>query len=156
MRATADALSRAPFVPSASDRIDPKWTGTDTRHLGQLMKDFPNFASLGAIGPDLFFFLPDFRDNNKIQLSSVLVVILRFLDGLYKTLDPYISKYEKYLGPIGEDTGEEISRLTGGLSEAVGNIGGELASIHHCAGRLRYQSRRSVRVFLAGSQPGAG
>lgn len=129
MRAVADALSRAPFVPSASDRINPKWTGMDTVHLGQLMKDHPNFASLGAIGPDLFFFLPDFRDQGHIEVSSILVVILRFLEGLYATLDPFISKYEKYLGPVGEDTGEEISRLTGGLSETVGKIAGELSSI---------------------------
>ena len=46
----------------------------DTVHLGQLMKDHPNFASLGAIGPDLFFFLPDFRDIKKIETSSIQVV----------------------------------------------------------------------------------
>jgi hypothetical protein len=109
--------------------VDPKWTGLDTVHLGQLMKDHPNFASLGAIGPDLFFFLSDFRDVEHVKLSSVLVVILKFLNELYGALDPYITKYEKYLGPVGEDTGEEISRLTGGLSEAVGNIAGELSSI---------------------------
>jgi len=129
MRAAAEALTRTPYVPATSDRINTKWTGRDTLELGRLMKEHPNFASLGAIGPDLFFFLPDFRDQGKIELSSILVVVLRFLEGLYKTLDPYISKYEKYLGPIGEDTGEEISRLTGGLSESVGAIAGELSGI---------------------------
>jgi hypothetical protein len=93
------------------------------------MKDHPNFASLGAIGPDLFFFLPDFRDEKGLPLSSVLVSVLRFLEDLYKTLDPYIDKYEKYLGPISENMGEEISRLTGGLSETVSNVAGELVSI---------------------------
>jgi len=129
MRAAAEALSRTPYLPGPSKRIDVRWTGRDTMELGRLLKDHPNFASLGAIGPDLFFFLPDFHDQKKIELSSILVVVLRFLEELYQSLDPYISKWEKYLGPIGEDTGEEISRLTGGLSESVGGIAGELSSI---------------------------
>ena len=129
MRAATEALNKGPFVPTKSKRINIEWTGADTRQLGQLMKDHPNFASFGAIGPDLFFFLPDFRDQGPLQLSSVLVAVLRFLEDLYKKLDPYISKYEKYLGPISENMGEEISRLTGGLSEVVSNVAGELASI---------------------------
>jgi hypothetical protein len=48
-------------------------------------------GAMGAMGPDLFFFLPDFRDVGDVELSSVLV--------------------------------------TGGLSESVGDITGELASI---------------------------
>ena len=44
-------------------------------------------------------------------------------------MDPYVSKWQQYLGPISEDTGEEMSRLTGGLSETVGDITGELSSL---------------------------
>ena len=93
------------------------------------MLDHPNYTAMGAVGPDLFFFLPDFRDQEGIAVSSVLVKVLEFVEGLYDALDPYVAKYEKYLGPIGEDTAEELSRLTGGLSESVGNIAGELSSI---------------------------
>jgi hypothetical protein len=64
-----------------------------------------------------------------IPISSVLVTVLNFLEDIYAALDPYISKWEQYLGPISEDTGEEISRLTGGLSETVSDITGELSSI---------------------------
>ena len=32
----------------------------------------------------------------------------------------YIETYQHYLGPISEDTAEEMSRLMGGLSEIVG------------------------------------
>lgn len=34
-----------------------------------------NFAALGAIGPDPSFFLPDFRDEHGIAISSVLVSV---------------------------------------------------------------------------------
>jgi hypothetical protein len=133
MRHVANRLSGDIFKPPKSDRIDPNWTGADTKGLGLLMKEHPNFASLGAIGPDLFFFLPDFRDEKvdgtTISVSSVLTTVLNFLEGLYKALDPYVTLYEKYLGPISEDQAEEWSRLTGGLSEIVSNVTGDLSSI---------------------------
>ncbi len=58
--------SRRPFAPARSTRIDPTWTGANTVALGQLMQSHPDFASLGAIGPELFFFLPDFRRSKGI------------------------------------------------------------------------------------------
>jgi hypothetical protein len=107
----------------------PNAHGIDPSELARLLTDHPNFAALGAIGPDLFFFLPDFRDRNGVQLSSVLVGVLDFLDQLYQVLDPFIAKYNRFLGPLEENLEEEISRLTGGLSEAVGNVLGELQDI---------------------------
>ncbi len=116
--------------------IDPAWTGADPKDLGKYMTEHPNFAAIGAIGPDLFFFLPDFRNLNpanvkdlSIPTATVLMNILGFLESAYAALDPYLSKWEHYLGPISEDTGEEMSRLTGGLSETVGDISGELGGI---------------------------
>lgn len=129
MRHAALRLARGRFAVKGSDRIDASWVGADPQQLGDLLRQHANFASLGAIGPDLFFFLPDFRDSHGIKVSSVLVTILNFLEDLYGAIDPYISKYEQYLGPISEDQGEEMSRLTGGLSEIVGNITGDLSSI---------------------------
>lgn len=129
MRHVGRDLARDNYLPIRSGRIDPAWTGADTRDLGQLLTDHPNFASLGAVGPDLFFFLPDFRDEHGIVVSSVLITVLDFIEEVYDAIDPYISKWEHYLGPISEDTAEELSRLTGGLSESVGNIAGELSGI---------------------------
>lgn len=129
MRHAAAELGKGPYYPAGSDRINPRWDGANPAQLGQILQQHANFASLGAIGPDLFFFLPDFRDEHGISISSVLIKVLDFVEGIYDILDPYISKWEHYLGPISEDTAEELSRLTGGLSESVGDIVGELASI---------------------------
>ncbi|HUL76040.1 MAG TPA: zinc dependent phospholipase C family protein [Vicinamibacteria bacterium] len=129
MRHAALRLASGRFEIRGSERVNSKWTGLDPRLVGRLIHDHPNFASLGAIGPDLFFFLPDFRDEGGVQISSVLVTVLKFLEDVYGAMDPYISKWEHYLGPISEDTAEEMSRLTGGLSETVGDIAGELSSI---------------------------
>ena len=129
MRHAARSLADKPYAPRRSKRINPRWTGLDVSDLGKIMREHPNYAALGAIGPDLCFFLPDFRDVNGFPLSSVLVKVLEYLDEVYSALDPYISKWEHYLGPISEDNAEEMSRLTGGLSETVGDIAGELSSI---------------------------
>ena len=133
MRAVAKRLAAEGYAPQKSERIDPSWKGADVKRLGQIMQERSNFAALGAIGPDLFFFLPDFRDTKvgpvDIPLSSVLANFVHYLLKLYDAVDPYVTKWEKYLGPITEDTQEEISRLTGGLSEVVGNVAGELSSI---------------------------
>jgi hypothetical protein len=129
MRNAGLRLARGRFEVPRSERINPRWTGLDIRQIGNLLQQNSNFASLGAIGPDLFFFLPDFRNEGGINVSSVLVTVLNFLEGLYSALDPYLSKWEHYLGPISEDTAEEMSRLTGGLSETVGDISGELSGI---------------------------
>src|SRR5262245_14236511 len=104
-RRAADMLA-AGFAPPRSGRIDPVWPGADVAELARRIVDHPNFAALGAIGPDLFFFLPDFRDVGDVQLSSVLVRILEFVEGVYEALDPFIAKFEKYLGPITENAAE--------------------------------------------------
>lgn len=123
------------YEPPASGRIPaPQAAGVDPAELSRLLAEHSNFASIGAIGPDLFFFLPDFRDISiggepPIHLSSVLVGVLNFLMDVYKTLDPFITKYEHYLGPLAENLEEEVSRLTGGLSEAVSDVLGELKNI---------------------------
>lgn len=133
MRAVGKQLADNGYAPQRSERIDPEWQGADPKGLGQLMLDHSNFAALGAIGPDLFFFLPDFKDVGvdpiNVPLSSVLANFVHFLLKVYDAVDPYVSKWEKYIGPIAEDTQEEISRLTGGLSEVVGDVAGELRDI---------------------------
>lgn len=132
-RHTARLLREMGYRPAVrkrgQDTINPAWKGEDPTHLGQFMTDHPNFAAIGAVGPDLFFFVPDFRNEGPIRTSTVLNDVVQFLEDLYAKVDPYISKWEKYIGPISEDTAEEMSRLTGGLSEVVGDITGELSSI---------------------------
>src|SRR2546425_9577901 len=90
MRHAATQLAQNSYQVVGSSYINPTWTGADVRKLGQIMQDHPNFANLGAIGPDLFFFLPDFRNARigcqSIDVSSILITILDFLEKLYADL----------------------------------------------------------------------
>jgi len=126
---TAAQLAKGDYMPVQSARINPAWTGDDVADLGAIMNENPNFAAIGAVGPDLFFFLPDFRDISGVPTASVLIGVLDFLEQVYAAIDPCVSKWEHFIGPISEDTSEELSRLTGDLSSAVGDISGELHEI---------------------------
>jgi hypothetical protein len=86
----------------------------------------PNYYALGAVGPDLFFFLPDFRNH----LASPLIGVVHLLDGMYEKLDTWILEdWERYFGPVGENIEEAISRMTGDLSTMVSDINNGLNSL---------------------------
>ena len=96
------------------------------RDLAMLAATNPNYYALGAVGPDLFFFLPDFRNH----LASPLIGVVHLLDDLYEKLDTWILEdWERYFGPVSENIDEAISRLTGDLSTVVSDILGDLSSL---------------------------
>jgi hypothetical protein len=109
----------------------PAMPGPSPADLAQLASDFPNYYALGAIGPDLFFFLADFRGPGAgAPLSNTLLGVIRFLDDFYAKLDEYFLKYkEEYFDPIAQSVDETISRLSGDLVGAVSRIVGELVTI---------------------------
>lgn len=96
------------------------------KDLAALAAEHPNYYALGAIGPDLFFFLPDFRNH----LASPLIGVMHFLDDIYEKLDTWVLEdWERYIGPISENIDEALSRLTGDLSTTVNTILGDLGSL---------------------------
>ena len=64
--------------PGPNAQLPPELAAIANRHR--------NYFALGAVGPDLFFFLPDFRNN----LASPLIGVMHFLDQLYAALDSWI------------------------------------------------------------------
>jgi hypothetical protein len=97
--------------------------------LVKIARDNPNYYAFGAVGPDLFYFLPDFRPKFGLPMVE-LIKIVEFLDELYAKLDDFIlSKWEHYFGPVNQNLDEAISRLTGDLSTVVSDIMGSLSSI---------------------------
>src|SRR5205085_7734962 len=108
--------------------------GPSPQEIAQLAREHPCYYALGAIGPDLFFFLPDFRavcvGGKRIPLANTLIGITELLDELYKNLDTWILEdWERYFGPGNENTAEAISRMTGDLSTMVSDITGGFSAI---------------------------
>ena len=94
--------------------------------ISSLASAHANYYALGAIGPDLFFMLPDFRNH----LANPLIGVMHFLDDAYEKLDSwFLEDWERYIGPVSENTDEAISRLTGDLSSTVNKVLGDFSAL---------------------------
>jgi hypothetical protein len=112
----------------------PSLDGRTPAELAQIAGDHPSYYALGALGPDLFFFLPDFRSicegGLRVSIANPIIRIVETVDNLYDSFDDWIlSRWEYYLGPIAEDVDEQLSRFTGDLTTLVKDVLGGLASI---------------------------
>jgi hypothetical protein len=100
--------------------------GPPPRDLAQIANAHPSYYAFGAVGPDLFLLLPDFRAG----MAQPLIAVLEFVDDLYEKFDDWFLKYwERYAGPVGENVTELMSRLTGDLTTVVSDIVGQLATV---------------------------
>jgi hypothetical protein len=108
----------------------PKLSGPSPADLAALARKHPNYYALGAVGPDVFFFLPDFRGSiGGFPVGNSLIGVVEFIDKVYDVLDNVVIKrWEEYFGPFGENVEEALSRLTGGMSTVVQDIMGSLVS----------------------------
>ncbi|MEK6791545.1 MAG: zinc dependent phospholipase C family protein [Deltaproteobacteria bacterium] len=111
----------------------PNFSGPTPKELAALAKKHPNYFAFGAVGPDFFALLPDFRSvcllGKRVPIANPLIGVVDFVIEFFEALDPFIEKYERYLGPIAQDIEEAISRSTGDLSSTVSDILGELVSL---------------------------
>lgn len=106
--------------------IFPSVNGPSPRNLAEYAFNHPNYYRLGAVGPDLFFFLPDYRAG----AAKPLIKILETLDDIYAGLDDYIiGPYEHTVGPAAENFTEAINNASGGVVDLVTEILGKLTAI---------------------------
>ena len=82
----------------------------------------PSHVALGAIGPDIFFMLPDFKP----PLGSMLWKLANTVRELFTDWDEiFLGPYESALGPIGDNLADETNALTGGLKDEIEAIFGQ-------------------------------
>ncbi len=79
----------------------------------------PAYVALGAIGPDIFFLLPDFKP----PLGGMLWKLASTVEDLYTWWDDnFLGPYESAIGPIGNNLQDELNALTGGLKDSLEGI----------------------------------
>ncbi len=93
--------------------------GPTPQDLATCIQDYPNYYALGAIGPDLFFFLPDFKGVRGNFVAQVAEWVIKWFDIFDKNV---ITPWEDKFAPISEDQNELVSRLTGGLSDDLAKL----------------------------------
>jgi hypothetical protein len=118
-RQTAERL-RAGQLPLGFG-VDP----AEAQELGELCHTWRNYLALGALGPDLFYMLPDFANTKGCVIRQVIQWVL----DVWEEIDAeFVSRWEKWIEPISTNASQLASQLTGGLSAQLGQILDELAS----------------------------
>lgn len=111
-----------PGIPShilIADLAVDSMTEPRQQSLRRIMADHPEVYHLGAVGPDLFFFAPDFGDWS--------VELVRIVATLYdEIVEPIVELYEKYVEPVvdfvenvAEGVEEVLDEATCGLVEQL-------------------------------------
>jgi hypothetical protein len=97
----------------------------EARDLGEVCHTWRNYLALGAIGPDLFYMLPDYSNTK----GCVIRQVVQWSMDVWATIDSdFISKWEKWISPMSTNNSQLASQLTGGLSVQFAQILDELTS----------------------------
>ncbi|HEY8087803.1 MAG TPA: zinc dependent phospholipase C family protein [Polyangiaceae bacterium] len=86
----------------------------------------PAYVALGAIGPDIFFLLPDFKPPMGSMLWGAMSVVYDF----YNVWDDvYLGPFEDQMGPILDNASDEVNALTGGMLASLSAISTQAFSV---------------------------
>jgi hypothetical protein len=93
------------------DEVVKKLKSTGHGKEAAILERYDDYASLGAMGPDIYFFAPDWNDEIRDFIN--------FIFDVYGILEPFIEFYEDYIEPIEEAVESGVDWLTGGLWEEL-------------------------------------
>jgi hypothetical protein len=116
---TAERLRSGSVPPGLG--VDP----ADARELGEICHTWRNYLALGSLGPDLFYLLPDFADTKGCVIRQVVAWVTKVWEEIDHT---FVSRWEKWIEPISDNSAQLASQLTGGLSQQLAEILDELTS----------------------------
>src|SRR5262245_21763644 len=69
----------------------------EAQALGEACHTWRNYLALGALGPDLFYLLPDFADTKGCVIRQVVQWVL----DVWEVIDrEFVGKWEKWIDPI--------------------------------------------------------
>lgn len=93
--------------------------------LGDAAHVWRNYLAAGAIGPDIFFLLPDFTGTK----GNVLLTFVDWLRDVYELIDEeFMEKWAKWAQPAIDGAGDVLDDLTGGVLGELGQALEELAN----------------------------
>jgi hypothetical protein len=110
-RLTALQLSDATNLP-AELGFDP----TQAQKWGDICHRWRNFLAIGAVGPDMFYLLPDYAGppgNMVLSFFTQLIKVWGILD------EQFIGSWEKWMGPVTANEADLINLFNGGFSNQI-------------------------------------
>jgi hypothetical protein len=93
--------------------------GPSAADISGIAKSNPAYAALGAIGPDIFFLLPDFKP----PVGSMLFGAANTIREIYTWWDDnFLGPWEDQIGPIADNLSDEVDAVTGGLASQLSGL----------------------------------
>lgn len=87
--------------------------------VGDICHRWRNYLALGAIGPDLFYLLPDFANGRGHFIRTMIKWALEVW-GIID--DDFVGKWEEWIVPVSTDADQLASQLTAGLANQFADI----------------------------------
>src|ERR1035441_829589 len=98
--------------------------GLSAAQIGNIAQKHPAYVALGAIGPDIFFLLPDFKP----PVGSMLYGAANTIQELYTWWDTnFLGPWEKEIGPIADNLSDEVAELTQAVQISPDLVGARTA-----------------------------
>jgi hypothetical protein len=86
--------------------------------LGELAHTWRNYLALGALGPDLFYLLPDYSSRG---MGEVIRRVIKTSLEIWEVVDDeFVSHWEKWIDPVSANEADLSAQLSGGLSNQLG------------------------------------
>ena len=98
---------------------------TEAKVIGEMCHTWRNYLALGAIGPDLFYLLPDYTGTGGMVIRDVAKWALDIWEAIDSAL---MAKWEKWIGPGATDRTQLASQLQGGLGPQLAQVLDEASS----------------------------
>lgn len=97
----------------------------EIERVGQICHRWRNYLEVGSLGPDLFYLLPDFAGEKGTVVRSVIKWTL----DVWSVVDAeFVSKWDRWVGPIANNTSAIINQLSGGVLNMLGQALNNLAA----------------------------
>jgi hypothetical protein len=97
----------------------------ELQELGEICHRWRNYLEVGALGPDLFYMLPDFSGTK----GTVIRNVIKWAMDVWSVIDAeFVSKWDKWVGPISDNTSAIIAQLDGGVLNMIGQALNNLAA----------------------------
>ncbi|MEV8097738.1 zinc dependent phospholipase C family protein [Kitasatospora sp. NPDC085879] len=122
--------------------------GPSAATLENIAKKNPAYTALGAIGPDMFFLLPDFKKG----MAEGLWGASQTIKDLYTWWDEnFLEPWEETLGPVAMNNADTLGALTGGVLTQLGDLASNALSF-----LITFVEDFAVRQFDAFGLLGSG
>jgi hypothetical protein len=111
-----------------------------------------NYLAAGALGPDLFFLLPDFKGDQ----GKGLLELVEFVLTTWKALDEtFLEQWETWMGPVADNNNQLANSLTGGMLGEIGQVLTVLTgSLESYVAGLAVQMKDVFGIMSSGTQTG--